>query len=145
MQAPAQVTQETTEGKRMHPLERKQLRKFRHNCRKVDAKIESVIRTSASSPIKVRDHKLDADQVYKAARTDMDMRIKLTDMWHAGNVQAGKRRRRLNDWELATDPAGPVDAWQEDSKGRPKTGGKRAVGKCDVDAVTSLNKQKRGY
>lgn len=145
MQAPAQVTQETTEGKRMHPLERKQLRKFRHNCRKADAKIESVIRTSASSPIKVRDHKLDADQVYKAARTDMDMRIKLTDMWHAGNVQAGKRRRRLNDWELATDPAGPVDAWQEDSKGRPKTGGKRAVGKCDVDAVTSLNKQKRGY
>lgn len=129
----------------MHPLERKQLRKFRHNCRKADAKIEAVIRTSASSPIKVRDRKLDADQVYKAARADMDLRVKLTDMARSGNTQAAKRRRELNNWELATDPAGPVDAWQEDSKGRPKTGGKRAVGKCDVDAVTSLNKQKRGY
>jgi hypothetical protein len=129
----------------MNGLERKQLRKFRHNCRKADATIEAVIRSSASSPIKVRDHKLDADRLHTAAVTDMGIRVKLTNMWHSGNVQAGKRRRALNDWELATDPAGPVDAWQEDSQHRPKTGGRRAVGKCDVDAVKSLNKQKRGY
>lgn len=134
----------------MHPLERKQLRKFRNKVRRLESKgaavqIEAVIRHSASSPIQIRDHKLDPNKLHTAARNDMDMRIKLTDMWRAGNVQAGKRRRALNDWELATDPAGPVDAWQEDSKHRPKTGGRRAVGKCDVDAVNSLNKAKRGY
>lgn len=146
----AEGIQETTEGYTMHPLEKKEMRKFRNKVRRLEAKgiqvgIEGVIRHSAASPIKISDRAIDADKLYKAARTDMDMRIKLTNMWHAGNVQAGKRRRKLNDWELATDPAGPVDAWQEDSQGRPKTGGKRAVGKCDVDAVTSLNKQKRGY
>ena len=134
----------------MHPLERKQLRKFRNKVRRLEAKgikvgIEGVIRHSAASPIKIGDRAVDPDKLYKAARTDMDLRVKLTDMARAGNTQAAKRRRELNNWELATDPAGPVDAWQEDSKGRPKTGGKRAVGKCDVDAVTSLNKQKRGY
>lgn len=129
----------------MNGLERKQLRKFRHNCRKADAQIEAVIRSSASSPIKVRDHKLDADRMHTAAVADMGIRIKLTDMARAGNTQAAKRRRELNNWELATDPAGPVDAWQEDSEHKPKTGGRRAVGKCDVDAVQSLNKQKRGY
>lgn len=129
----------------MHPLERKALRKFRHNCRKAGAKIEAVIRTSASSPIKVRDHDLDADRLYGAARRDMDTRVKLTNMWHAGNTQAGKRRRQLNDWELATEPAGPVEAWQEDSEHKPKGNGRRATGKCDTDAVAKLNKAKRGY
>lgn len=126
----------------MNGLERKQLRKFRHNCRKADAQIEGVIRTSASSPIKPRQHKLDADGMHTRAVADMGIRVKLTNMWHAGNTQAGKRRRQLNDWELATDPAGPVDAWQEDSKHRPKTGGRRAVGKCDVEAVQKRNKLK---
>lgn len=134
----------------MNALERKQLRKFRSKVRRLESKgvavnIEAVIRHSASSPIKISDRAVDANQLHTAARNDMDMRIKLTDMWRAGNVQAGKRRRALNDWELATDPAGPVDAWQEDSKHKPKTGGRRAVGKCDVDAVKSLNKAKRGY
>lgn len=122
----------------MHPLERKQLRKFRHNCRKQQAQIEGVIRTSASSPIPVREHKLDANQVYGSARKDMDLRIKLTDMARSGNTQAAKRRRQLNDWELNTKPAGPTDAWLPEQT-------RRAVGKCDVDAVKSLNKAKRGY
>lgn len=122
----------------MHPLERKQLRKFRHNCRKHGAQIEGVIRTSASSPVPVRDHALDPNSVYGAARRDMDMRIKLSDMARSGNTQAAKRRRQLNNWELNTKPAGPSDAWLPEQT-------RRAVGKCDVDAVKSLNKAKRGY
>lgn len=127
----------------MHPLEKKAQRKFRNKVRRLTAKgidvnIEGVIRTSASSPIPVRSHKLDPDQLYGAARKDMDIRVKLTDMARSGNTQAAKRRRQLNNWELNTKPAGPTDAWQPEQT-------RRAVGKCDVDAVKSLNKAKRGY
>lgn len=127
----------------MTPLERKQLRKVRAKQRKHDVQIDRVIRHSASSPIRPGQGKLDIDHLYAQAVKDMSLRIRLTDMWYAGNAQAGKRRRQLNDWELATDPAGPVDAWQEDSKHKPKTGGRRAVGKCDVDSVTKRNQLKR--
>lgn len=131
-------------------LERKQMRKFRSKLNRLEAKgvdtnIERVIRHSAASPIGVGKTLIDPNKLNDAARREMGQRIKLTTMWHAGNTQAGKRRRQLNDWELATDPAGPVEAWQEDSKHQPKTGGRRATGKCDVDAVKSLNKAKRGY
>jgi hypothetical protein len=128
----------------MNALEKKQMRKARHNIRKHDIKIEGVIRNSAASPIAVAQRPLDLDHLYQRAVKDMGIRIKLTDMWHAGNTQAGKRRRQLNDWELATEPAGPVDAWQEDSAHNPK-GLRRAVGKCDVQGVTQLNQAKRGY
>lgn len=127
----------------MTPLERKQLRKTRAKIRKHDVQIEGVIRNSAASPIAVAQRPLDIDHLYQRAVKDMSLRIRLTDMWHAGNTQAGKRRRALNDWELATEPGGPVDAWQEDSKGMPKTGGRRAAGKCDVDAVQKRNQLKR--
>jgi hypothetical protein len=129
----------------MKALVKKQMRKARAAIRKHDIKIEGVIRTSASSPIPVRQHKLDIDRLLVEAQADMGLRIRLSDMARNGNTQAAKRRRQLNDWELNTKPAGPVDAWQEDSKHRPKNGGRRAVGKCDVDAVQSLNKAKRGY
>lgn len=128
-----------------NPLLKKQMRQARHMIRKRDLRIEGVIRTSASSPIGVRQSEIDLDHLLKRAQHDMSLRIRLTDMARSGNTQAAKRRRELNNWELATEPAGPVDAWQEDSKHKPKTGGRRAVGKCDVDAVTSLNKAKRGY
>lgn len=127
----------------MTPLEKKQMRKCRAKVRRCGTMIEGVIRHSAASPIAVAQRPLDIDHLYRQATKDMGIRIKLTDMWHAGNVQAGKRRRQLNDWELATDPAGPVDAWQEDTKHKPKTGGRRAVGKCDVDAVQQRNTLKR--
>lgn len=126
----------------MTPLEKKQMRKARAKIKRCGTMIEGVIRHSAASPIAVAQRPLDIDHLYRQATKDMSLRIRLTDMWHAGNTQAGKRRRQLNDWELATDPAGPVDAWQEDSKGRPKTGGKRAVGKCDVKGVSDRNKLK---
>ncbi|ARB30332.1 hypothetical protein HOS87_gp01 [Pseudomonas phage phiNV3] len=128
----------------MHPLEKKEMRKFRNKVRRLEAKgikvgIEGVIRHSAASPIKVSERTVEADKLYKAARTDMDLRIKLTNMARSGNTQAAKRRRQLNDWELNTKPAGPgAEGWLPEQT-------RRAVGKCDVDAVTSLNKQKRGY
>lgn len=127
----------------MTPLEKKQMRKARAKIKRCGTMIEGVIRHSAASPIAVAQRPLDIDHLYRQATKDMSLRIRLTDMWHAGNTQAGKRRRQLNDWELATDPAGPVDAWQEDSKGRPKTGGKRAVGKCDAESVQQRNQLKR--
>ncbi|WP_196775057.1 hypothetical protein [Pseudomonas tolaasii] len=120
------------------------MRKFRNKVRRLEAKgikvgIEGVIRHSAASPIKVSERTVEADKLYKAARTDMDLRIKLTNMARSGNTQAAKRRRQLNDWELNTKPAGPgAEGWLPEQT-------RRAVGKCDVDAVTSLNKQKRGY
>lgn len=126
----------------MTPLERKQMRKARAKIKRCGTQIEGVIRHSAASPIKIAQRDLDIDHLYKQAVKDMGIRIRLTDLWYAGNTQAGKRRRQLNDWELATAPAGPVDAWQEDSKGRPKTGGKRAAGKCDVDSVAQRNQLK---
>ena len=133
----------------MNGLERKAARKFRAKCRRLaekgGLKIDSVIRHSAASPIKPGQTDVDAQGLLDRATKDMGIRVKLTNAWHAGDTQAGKRRRQLNDWELATDPAGPVEAWQEDSKHRPKTGGRRATGKCDADAVTKLNKAKRGY
>lgn len=123
----------------MTPLEKKQMRKVRSKVRRLDIRIEGAIRSSASSPVQVAHRPLDIDHLYQRAVKDIGLRVRLTDAWHAGDVQAGKRRRKLNDWELATDPAGPADAWQPDDHARP------AVGKCDVDAVKSLNKAKRGY
>jgi broad specificity phosphatase PhoE len=128
----------------MTPLEKKQMRKARASIRKHDVKIEGVIRSSASSPIAVAQRPLDIDHLYHRAVKDMGIRVLLTDMHRAGNIQAGRRRRQLNDWELATEPAGPVDAWQQDSNHQPK-GNRRAVGKCDVQGVTQLNQAKRGY
>lgn len=128
----------------MTPLEKKAMRKARNRIRKHGIQIEGVIRTSASSPIAVAQRPLDLDHLYQRAVKDMGLRARLTNEWHAGDTQAGKRRRQLNDWELATDPAGPVDAWQQDAQHKPK-GQRRAVGKCDVDSVKSLNKAKRGY
>lgn len=128
----------------MSPLEKKQMRKVRATVRKHDVRIEGIIRSSASSPIAVAQRPLDIGHLYDRAVKDMSLRIRLTNSWHAGDVQAGKRRRKLNDWELATEPAGPVDAWQEDSAHNPK-GLRRAVGKCDVQGVTQLNQAKRGY
>jgi hypothetical protein len=121
----------------MTPLERKALRKVRSKVRKHSVTVEGVIRHSAASPIAVAHRPLDIDHLYRQAVKDMSIRIKLTDMWHKGNTQAGKRRRQLNDWELATEPQGPVDAWQETSKHLPKNGGRRAVGKCDVQLVAN--------
>lgn len=129
----------------MTPQDKKQMRKLRAKIRKHSLSIDGVITTSASSPIQPRQHALDIDKLLTQAVHDMGLRVRLTDMARSGNTQAAKRRRELNNWELATKPAGPSEAWQEDAKHKPKTGGRRAVGKCDVDAVQSLNKQKRGY
>lgn len=126
----------------MTPLEKKQMRKARAKVKRCGTTIEGVIRHSAASPIQIAHRPLDIDHLYKQAVKDMGIRIKLTDMWHKGNTQAGKRRRQLNDWELATDPQGPVDAWQETSKHSPKNGGRRAVGKCDVQLVANKAKLK---
>lgn len=120
----------------MTPLERKMMRKVRHVANKHSVTIEAVIRTSASSPIAPRQAPLDIDLLYRQAVRDMSKRIRLTDMWYAGNAQAGKARRALNDWELATDPAGASDAWQPDAP-------RRAVGRCDVEAVAKRNHLKR--
>lgn len=107
--------------------------------------IQPVINVSASSARDVvsKAVPLDMNALYIAARRDMGTRIKLTDMYRAGDTEAGKRRRKLNDWELATDEASAGEAWQEDSKHKPKTGERRAAGKCDVKAVAKRNELKR--
>lgn len=130
-------------SKARRAMDKKARRKASYRARKDGLGIERVIRHSASSPIKPGVAELDMNALYIQARKDMGKRITLTNMWYAGNAQAGKARRRLNDWELATDPAGPVDAWQEDNKHQPKNGGRRAVGKCDVESVSKRNQLKR--
>lgn len=130
-------------SKARRAIDKKARRKASRAARADGLGIERVIRHSASSPIGVGKSEIDMAALYHQARKDMGKRVTLTGMWHSGNAQAGKARRALNDWELATDPAGPTDAWQEDSDHKPKGTGRRAAGKCDVQSVSNRNNLKR--
>lgn len=125
-------------------LAKKQRRQAAHRARQDALGIEGVITTVTTQLRPVKAHRLDMGKLYQRAVADMGLRIRLTDEARAGRAQSAKRRRELNNWELATSPAGAADAWQEDSKHVAK-GTRRAVGKCDVDSVTKLNQAKRGY
>lgn len=124
-------------SKARRAIDKKARRKASRKDRQDGLGIERVIRHSASSPIAVgKATKLDMDALYRKARADMGIRTKLT-LEGKYNHGAAKRRRQLNDWELATDPQGPLDAWQ------PDEGKRRAVGRCDAQAVTTRNQLKR--
>ena len=127
----------TTTAQRLRAIDKKARRQMAHRARKEGVTIEGVITATTGTLRDVAQRSINVPQLYNAAQRDMGKRVKLSDMAREGNVQAGKARRKLNDWELATAPAGPATAWQ------PK-GGRRAVGKCDADAVQKLNQAKRG-
>ena len=127
----------TTTAQRLRAIDKKARRQMRHRARKEGVTIEGVITATTGTLRDVVQRTVNVTQLYNAAQRDMGKRMMLTKRWHDGDVDAGKARRRLNDWELATGPAGPATAWQ------PK-GGRRAVGTCDADAVQKLNKAKRG-
>ncbi len=124
-------------AQRLRAIDKKARRQMRHRARKEGVTIEGVITSTTGALRDVVQRSVNVTQLYDAAQRDMGRRVKLSDMAREGNAQAGKARRKLNDWELATAPAGPTTAWQ------PK-GGRRAVGKCDVEAVSKLNRAKRG-
>lgn len=128
----------TTTAQRLRAIDKKARRQMRHRARKEGVTIEGVITATTGTLREVAQRTVNVTQLYNAAQRDMGKRVKLSDMAREGNVQAGKARRKLNDWELATGPAGPSAAWQPKST-------RRAVGKCDVDAVNKRNKAKRGY
>lgn len=124
-------------AQQMRRVDKKARRRMNHLIRKTDATIEGVITATTGTLRDVVQRPINTKQLYKAAQRDMGKRTKLGQAHRDGDVQAGKARRKLNDWELATKPAGPATAWA------PK-GGRRAVGKCDAEAVQKLNKAKRG-
>ncbi|QQO90765.1 hypothetical protein [Pseudomonas phage Misse] len=124
---------------RMRAVDKKARRTMRNRLKRTEGDIEGVITTLTTQLRAVKGVPLDVDKLYAAAQRDMGLRVRLTNAYRAGDVQAGKRRRQLNDWELDTKPSGPSDAWQEEE------GKRRAVGRCDVDAVEKRNKAKRGY
>lgn len=128
----------TTTAQRLRAIDKKARRQMAHRARKEGVTIEGVITATTGTLRDVAQRTVNVTQLYSAAQRDMGKRVKLSDMAREGNVQAGKARRKLNDWELATGPAGPSAAWQPKST-------RRAVGKCDVDAVNKRNKAKRGY
>lgn len=127
----------TTTAQRLRAIDKKARRQMAHRARKEGVTIEGVITATTGTLRDVAQRSVNVTQLYNAAQRDMGKRMMLTERWHDGNVDAGRARRKLNDWELDTKPAGPATAWQ------PK-GGRRAVGKCDADAVQKLNKAKRG-
>lgn len=126
-----------TTAQRLRAIDKKARRQMRHRARKEGVTIEGVITATTGTLRDVVQRSVNVTQLYGAAQRDMGKRLKLGQAHRDGDVQAGKARRKLNDSELATAPAGPATAWQ------PK-GGRRAVGKCDADAVQKLNQAKRG-
>lgn len=122
-------------AQRLRAIDKKARRQMRHRAK--DQTIEGVITSTAASLRSVPQRNINVTQLFDKATRDMGRRVDLTNRWHDGNVEAGKARRRLNDWELDTSPAGPATAWA------PKRA-RSAVGKCDVDNVSKLNKAKRG-
>lgn len=125
-------------AQRMRAVDKAARRKMNHKARKDGLGLEGVITTLTTQLREVKAQEVDSLALYHTAKRQMGERIHLGALAKAGDVQAGKRRRKLNDWEIDTKPAGPSDAWAPE-------GGRKAVGRCDVDAVQSLNKAKRGY
>lgn len=126
-------------GVRMRAVAKAERRKASAKARRDGKGLEGVITTVTTQLQAVTDRPIDMQKLYDRAAHDMGLRIRLGNAARSGDVGAGKRRRQLNDWELNTKPAGPgAEGWLPEQT-------RRAVGKCDVDAVQSLNKQKRGY
>lgn len=122
-----------TTAQRLRAIDKKARRQMAHRARKEGVAIEGVITATTGTLRDVAQRSVNVTQLYNAAQRDMGKRMMLTERWHDGNVDAGKARRKLNDWELATGPAGPSAAWQPKST-------RRAVGKCDVDVVNKRNR-----
>lgn len=121
-------------SKARRAIDKKARRKASRMDRMDGKGIEGVITTGTAQLREVRTRDLDMNALYVRARRDMGLR---TDLTLRGRTDPGaaKRRRQLNNWELDTKPAGASDAWLPEQT-------RRAVGKCDVDAVSKKIKLK---
>lgn len=117
-------------SKARRAIDKKARRKASRMARHDGLGIEGVITTVAASLRGVVARPVDMSKLYLKARADMGIRTELT-LRGRTNPGAAKRRRQLNDWELDTAPQTAGDSWQE------QEGGKRAVGRCSVKAVSN--------
>lgn len=117
-------------SKARRAIDKKARRSANRQARQEGRGIEGVITSTAGALRAVVERPIDMNALYVKARADMGIRTELTLRGYT-NPGAAKRRRQLNDWELDTAPQTAGDSWQEEE------GGKRAVGRCSVKAVSN--------
>lgn len=122
-------------SKARRAIDKKARRSASRKARQDGKGIEGVITSLTTGLRDVVHRDIDMDALYRKARADMGIRTELT-LQGKYNPGAAKRRRQLNDWEIDTAPQSAGDAWQAEE------GLRRAVGKCDVQAVQTRNKLK---